>query len=123
MMKIKRKNRENIVSCQLRRTHPIGPIIFCKDLYCFEFCVDVSRIEKEMGLDEIKGHYSVKGIHDDIVHEGSRHCFCGQPIAKGQTPHWSFKGMFVCHLKAKHPSVYEGLKNGDVKYDDLFFWK
>jgi len=118
------KDKGRIVACQLRKTHPIGPIIFCKELYCFEFCVTVSRREKALGLDEIKGPYSVKGKHDDVIYDGeSRYCFCGKQISKGTTNLWSFKGMFVCHLKAKHPGVYSALKNHEVEYEDIYFVK
>lgn len=112
-------------SCSLRKTHPIGPIKGCKeDCNSFVPCVEVSKVEIEQGLDEVKGPYQVKGKHDELVQDGeSRYCFCGKKVSKAETNIWSFKGMFVCHLKAKHPGVYSALKNNEIEYEDIYYVK
>ncbi len=55
-------------SCSLRKTKPIGPIICCSDLDCFEECIDISRIEREIEKDKEKNRLLVQ----EIIYESNK---------------------------------------------------
>ena len=111
--------RAKAISCSLRKTHPIGPIIFCKDLYCFEDCVKISKVEKAQGLDEVKGPY--RAVNREYYGKARCCLLCGKSIAKPETPHWSFKGMFAIHVKSRHGETWQAYKREEVKLEELFF--
>ena len=115
------KQRDKSVSCSLRKTRPIGPMILCSDIYCFDDCIKISKIEIAQGLDEKKGQYRTVNINYD----GRKRCclLCGKSIAKPETPDWSFKGMLAIHLKAKHNDTYKEYKLDEISLDKLYYLK
>lgn len=115
-------SKAKAISCSLRKTHPIGPIKGCEeDCDSFNPCVTRSKIELDLGLDEVKGPYRTVNINYD----GRKRCclLCGKSIAKPETPDCSFKGMFAIHLKAKHRDNYKAYKRGEISLDDLYYLK
>jgi len=109
------------IGCSLRKTRPISPLKLCKDLNCFEYCVEISKQDIANGKGKIIGPYRTR----DINYDGRKRCclFCGKSIAKPETPDWSFKGMFAIHLKYKHPESYEAYKRKELKLKDLYYLK
>jgi hypothetical protein len=119
-MKIKDPNK--FKGCNLRKTHPIGPLKMCQDYcHCFDDCVELSREEREAGLDLLPGPYKTMKQKFD---GNSRFCsVCGRPIAKATTAPWSFKGMMSIHLQAKHISHFDAWKKGKIRFDQLYHTK
>jgi len=107
-------------SCSLRKTVPIGPIIGCEeDCLAFDECVIISKMDIEDGMNKVVGPYTPR---KEIIVNSNRNCvYCHKKIAKPGTPFYCFKGMFVIHLKFKHPEAYDLYKKGEVDFKDLFY--
>jgi len=109
-------------SCSIRRTPPIGPLAICEN-YCQIIlrCITITKTEIETGI-------PVKpiGKRNEVKKPEPRSRFCKEcdkPIARASTVEWSFKGMFVIHLKHKHPKIFKKYKAGEIEYQDLFYIK
>jgi hypothetical protein len=117
---MRRKRTPKHKNCSLRKTHPIGPLKICQG-YCWDFdpCVELSKKEKEAGLDNVKGPYSA--LKNEVDPKGKFCSLCGKPIAKPETLMRNFKGLLMIHLKHKHFSHWKSYKKGEIPFEELFY--